>query len=280
MNAKILDGKKTAEDIRGELKTEILELGKRNIIPGLAVVLVGRDPASKVYVAGKRKACEEVGINSVNYELGEDISQDELLKVVEKLNADKKVHGILVQLPLPQHIDEKRIIEAIDPKKDVDCFHPENIGRLFLGEARFLPCTPAGIVELMRRYSIDVSGKDCVVVGRSNIVGKPLALMLMAAGATVTICHSKTRKLKEKTLAAEILISAAGRSGLIAADMVQPGSVVVDVGMNRLADGKLVGDVDFPAASQKASAITPVPGGVGPMTIAMLLRNTVSACKM
>ncbi|MDR3559660.1 MAG: bifunctional methylenetetrahydrofolate dehydrogenase/methenyltetrahydrofolate cyclohydrolase FolD [Candidatus Pacebacteria bacterium] len=288
---KILDGKKIAEEIKLELKAEILEMGKNGMTPGLAVVLVGSDPASRIYVANKKRNCEEVGIKSASYELAENISQSKLMELISRLNDDENIHGILVQLPLPKHIETQKIIEAIDPRKDVDCFHPENAGRLLIGQSarnasrgdadgpRFLPCTPGGILELLKRSNIEVAGKDCVIVGRSNIVGKPLAALLINAGATVTVCHSRTRNLKEKTLRAEILIVATGKAGLISADMVQPGSAVIDVGINRMADGKLVGDVDFENVKNVASAISPVPGGVGPMTIAMLLKNTITAAR-
>lgn len=276
---KILDGKKLAEEIKTELKSEVLELKKRGIIPGLAVIIVGNDEASKIYVKNKKKACEEVEISSEIYELEEKISQEELIKLIGKLNKDETINGILVQLPLPEHIDKNKIILAIDSKKDVDCFHPENIGRIFLDSPRFLPCTPAGIMEILKKNKIGVSGKDVVVVGHSNIVGKPLALMMINAGATVTICNSKTNSLKEKCLKADILVSAVGKTGLIRADMVKQGAVVIDVGINRSAENKLVGDVDFLEVSPIASAITPVPGGVGPMTIVELLRNTVRSAK-
>ena len=266
-------------------------MGKKGVTPGLAVILVGNDPASRIYVANKKKACVEIGIRSESYELAENISQAELLELVAKLNVDKNIHGILVQLPLPKNIETQKIIEAIDPRKDVDCFHAENVGKLFIGQParnasrgdadgpRFLPCTPGGILELLKRYEIEVAGKDCVIVGRSNIVGKPLAAMLINAGATVTVCHSKTKNLKEKTLSGEILIVAVGKTGLIMADMVQPGSTIIDVGINRAADGKLAGDVDFKNVKNIVGAITPVPGGVGPMTIAQLLRNTAAAAR-
>lgn len=277
---KILDGKKLAEEIKAELKTEVLELKEKGIIPGLAVVIVGENSASKIYVKNKKRACEEIGINSQVFELEEKISQDELLEVIGKLNADEKVHGILVQLPLPAHIDKEKIILMIDPKKDVDCFHPENIGKVFLGQETFPPCTPAGILEILERSEIEIIGKDVVIVGRSNIVGKPLALMMMNNGATVTVCHSETKNLKEKCSGADILISAAGKAGLITKDMIKQGAVVIDVGINRNNEGKLTGDVDFSEVSQIASAITPVPGGVGPMTITMLLKNTIKSAKI
>jgi methylenetetrahydrofolate dehydrogenase (NADP+)/methenyltetrahydrofolate cyclohydrolase len=277
--SKILDGKKLAGEIKSKLRSEVLELERKGIIPGLAVVLVGDDAASRVYVERKKKACQEIGIYSESYELGDNISEEKLLDLVEKLNQDKKINGILVQLPLPKHINAQKIIEKIVPKKDVDCFHPENVGKMFLGEPRFLPCTPAGIMEILKRYEIDVLGKDCVVVGKSNIVGKPLAVMLVNAGATVTVCHSKTVNLKGKTLRGDILITAAGKAGLITSGMVKQGAVVIDVGINRDEAGRLTGDADFEEVSQIASAITPVPGGVGPMTIVELMKNTIKAAK-
>ncbi|PIP27851.1 MAG: bifunctional methylenetetrahydrofolate dehydrogenase/methenyltetrahydrofolate cyclohydrolase FolD [Candidatus Moranbacteria bacterium CG23_combo_of_CG06-09_8_20_14_all_35_22] len=279
---KILDGKKLAEEIKKELKVEVLELKKNGIVPGLAVVMVGDDEASKIYVENKKRACEEIGINSEVYELEEKTEEEKLLKLIGKLNKDETVSGILVQLPLPKQIDKEKIILAIDPKKDVDCFHPENIGKIFLGlgQEKFFPCTPAGILEILKRSEIEIIGKDSVIVGRSNIVGKPLALMMINAGATVTVCNSKTKNLKEKCLGADILISAVGHAGLITADMIKQGAVVVDVGMNRNKEGKLVGDVDFLQVSKIASAITPVPGGVGLMTVAMLLCNTLRATKL
>lgn len=279
MIAKILDGKKIASEIKEELKLEIAEMKERGIIPGLAVILVGNDPASKVYVNAKKKACEEIGIYSRVLEMPESTSQPELQDAVEKLNKDEKIHGILVQLPLPKNIDEEIIIETISSQKDIDCFHPENVGRLSIGIGEIKPCTPAGIIEILKRNDMELSGKECVVVGRSNIVGKPMALMLLQENGTVTIAHSKTKNLGEVTKRADILIAAVGKAGLITKDMIKKGVVIVDVGMNRLADGKLVGDVDFESVKEIAGAITPVPGGVGPMTIAMLLKNTVRASK-
>lgn len=275
----IIDGKKLAEKIRTQLKAEVLELREKGIFPGLAVILVGDDAASKIYTTKKKKACEEIGIYSESHEMDGNVSEEDLLELIGKLNENEKISGILVQLPLPSHINTQKIIEAIEPQKDVDCFHPKNIGKMFLADPQFFPCTPAGILEILKEYGISPEGKDCVIVGRSNIVGKPLATMLTNASATVTLCHSKTTDLKEKTRTANILISAVGHPGLITADMVKQGAVIVDVGINRNAEGKLVGDVDFENVSPIASAITPVPGGVGPMTIAMLMRNTVEACK-
>jgi methylenetetrahydrofolate dehydrogenase (NADP+) / methenyltetrahydrofolate cyclohydrolase len=279
MSAKILDGKKIASKIKEELRLEIEKLKEKGTVPGLAVILVGDDSASKIYVASKKKACDEIGIYSQVLEMPENTTQQELEDTIEKLNQDEKIHGILVQLPLPKNIDEEKIIEAIDPKKDVDCFHPENVGKLFIGAEKFLPCTPAGIIEILQRNGIEIAGKECVVVGRSNIVGKPLAIMLLVENGTVTIAHSKTKNLEEVTKRADILVAAVGKAGLITKNMVKKGVVVIDVGMNRLSNGKLVGDVDFDQVKELADAITPVPGGVGPMTIAMLMKNTIIATK-
>jgi methylenetetrahydrofolate dehydrogenase (NADP+)/methenyltetrahydrofolate cyclohydrolase len=276
---KIIDGKKIAEEIKEELKGEVLALAKKGIVPGLAVILVGEDSASQVYVRNKERVAKEVGINSEVVRLPASTSHEELEKIILQYNADEKIHGILVQLPLPEQIDAKRIINLIDPKKDVDCFHPENVGRMMIGEARFLPCTPAGILELLKRTEILVEGKNVVIVGRSNIVGKPLSVMLINLGATVTVCNSKTKSLPEICAQADILISATGRAGLICKEMVKQNAVVVDVGINRNAEGKLVGDVDYIHVCDKTSYITPVPGGVGPMTIIMLMRNTILVAK-
>lgn len=275
--AKILNGKEVSQRIKDELKEEVKKLKNDNIFPGLAVIIVGDDPASRVYVNSKKKACEEIGIYSQEYALPENTTQDELLELVEKLNGDTKINGILVQLPLPSHIDEEAVINAISPKKDVDAFHPVNVGKIMIGNYDFLPCTPAGVMELIKESGIDISGKECVVVGRSNIVGKPQAMLLLHQNATVTICHSRTKDLAEKTKNADILIAAVGKPNFITGDMIKEGAVVIDVGINRIAPKKLVGDVDFESAEKKASAITPVPGGVGPMTIAMLMKNTVKA---
>lgn len=274
--AKIIDGKAISAQIRAELREEV---SKMNTKPGLAVILVGDDLASHTYVRNKKAACEEVGMYSEVHYLPGETTESELLELIEKLNRDEKIHGILVQLPLPAHINESAVIKSIDPGKDVDCFHPYNVGRLTIGEPVFLPCTPAGIMELLSRSGIEVAGKRCVVVGRSNIVGKPIAIMLLHANGTVTVCHSKTKDLAEECRRAEILVSAVGRAGFITADMVSTGAVVIDVGINRGPDGKLCGDVDFAAVEPKASYITPVPGGVGPMTITMLLKNTLVAAK-
>lgn len=278
--AKILDGKKIARQIEQELQAEVLELKKRGIIPGLAVILVGDDIASEIYVRNKEVASKRLGLYSEVYKLENKITEKELLDLIKKLNKKKKIHAVLVQLPLPDHISEEKIVEAISPRKDVDCFHPKNIGKLAIGNGLFYSCTPAGIMELLKRYGLKVSGKEAVVVGASNIVGKPLALMLLNAGATVTICHDKTQNLKEKCLRADILISAVGKVGLITSDMVKQGAVVIDVGMNRGVKAKLRGDVDFKEVNKIAGAMTPVPGGIGPMTIAELLKNTIKAAKL
>ncbi|MFW6035265.1 MAG: bifunctional methylenetetrahydrofolate dehydrogenase/methenyltetrahydrofolate cyclohydrolase FolD [Halothermotrichaceae bacterium] len=279
--ASIIDGKKTAGMIRKELKEEVEILKKKGREPGLAVILVGDDPASETYVKFKERAAKEVGILSEIIRLKGDTSQEELLKKIDELNLDDRIDGILVQLPLPDHIDERFIIESIEPSKDVDGFHPVNTGRLFSGQKdklRFEACTPLGIIELLEREEIEIDGKKVVIVGRSNIVGKPIAHLLLDKNATITICHSHTADLKQETLQADILIAAAGVPEIIKGDMVKKDAVVIDVGINRV-NGKLVGDVDFEAVKKKASYITPVPGGVGPMTIAMLLQNTVKSCK-
>jgi methylenetetrahydrofolate dehydrogenase (NADP+)/methenyltetrahydrofolate cyclohydrolase len=254
------------------------ELRKKGVNPGLAVVLVGENPASQVYVRQKEKASEEVGIVSYKYELPEETTEEKLLSVVTELNADKKVHGILVQLPLPEHLDEKKVIEAISPVKDVDGFHPVNMGRLFTGEPAFVPCTPQGVIELIERSGFEIKGQKAVIVGRSNIVGKPVAMLLLMRHATITMCHTRTRDLAGETKQADILVVAAGRPRVITDEMVKEGAIVIDVGINRV-EGKLVGDVDFETVSRKAKAITPVPGGVGPMTVAMLMKNTLEAAK-
>jgi len=279
MSAKIIDGNKIAREIKDELKSKILLLREKGIIPGLAVILVGEDLASKIYVKNKKKACEEMEISSQIFEMPENTTEEKLVELIQKLNQDSKIHGILVQLPLPGHINEGKIIEAIDPKKDIDCFHPENVGKLSIGIGKLLPCTPAGIMEILKRNDIKIAGRECVVVGKSNIVGKPMAMMFLEEDATVTVAHIKTENLGEITKRADILVTAVGKARLITKDMVKKGAVVVDVGMNRLSNGKLVGDVDFENVKEIASAITPVPGGVGPMTVAMLMRNTVEAAK-
>lgn len=256
------------------------ELKKKGINPGLAVIIVGDDPASRVYVNNKKKACEEVGIYSEEYALPAETPQEELMALIDKLNCDDKISGILVQLPLPKGFDEEAVINAINPKKDVDAFHPVNVGKIMVGNYDFVPCTPAGVMELIKESGIDPKGKECVIVGRSNIVGKPQAMLLLHSDATVTICHSRTNDLAEKTKQADILVVAVGRPNFVTGDMIKPGAVVIDVGINRLENKKLVGDVDFESAEKVAGAITPVPGGVGPMTIAMLMRNTVRAAQI
>ena len=274
----IIDGKATSAAIREEIREQTAQFAKTaGFVPGLAVVLVGENPASQVYVRNKARACEEVGFLSEVYRLPEQTTQKELLALIDKLNADKKIHGILVQLPLPKHLDETELLLRISPNKDVDAFHPFNVGKLTIGDPVFLPCTPAGIMELLRRYGIDPCGKQCVVVGRSNIVGKPMALLLLAANGTVTVCHSRTPDLAAKTREADILVVAIGKAKFITADMVKEGAVVIDVGMDRDENGKLCGDVDFETVAPKCSHITPVPGGVGPMTITMLLQNTLKS---
>ena len=276
MSAMIMDGKALAAKKKEEIRENAAKLRRQ---PGLAVILVGDNPASQVYVRNKEKDCEECGILCYDYRLPQDATQDQVLELVEKMNNYGAVDGILVQLPLPPQIDERVVLEAIAPDKDVDAFHPENVGRIMQGQAYYKPCTPAGVMELLHEYGIDPAGKHCVVVGRSNIVGKPMAMLLLHEDATVTICHSKTKDLKAQCLQADILISAVGKQNLITADMVKPGAVVIDVAMNRNDAGKLCGDVDFAAVSEVASYITPVPGGVGPMTRAMLMENTYKAAK-
>lgn len=278
--ATILDGKTLSMQCKKDIKKQAEALAEKGFRPGMAVVLVGENPASKVYVRNKEKDCQECGIYSAMYHLPEETTEQELLELLDTLNHDPKINGILVQLPLPKQIDSQKVIEAIDPIKDVDAFHPTNVGYLTQGMPRFAPCTPAGIVRLMEAYHIDPAGKHCVVIGRSNIVGKPMALLLLQRNGTVTICHSGTKDLKAQTLQADILISAVGKTGFVTADMVKDGAVVIDVAMNRNAEGKLCGDVDYPAVAEKASAITPVPGGVGPMTRLMLLENTLTACRL
>jgi methylenetetrahydrofolate dehydrogenase (NADP+)/methenyltetrahydrofolate cyclohydrolase len=276
--AKIIDGKAISIEIRQELKHKVIAFEELfGFKPGLAVIIVGTDPASKVYVNNKRKACEEIGYNSFVYELPENTSESELLELIDQLNAREDIHGILAQLPLPKHINEDKVINTISPEKDVDSFHPQNVGKLMLGEPSFMPCTPAGVMELLKRSNIDITGKECVIVGRSNIVGKPMAMLLLQANGTVTVCHSKTKDLKEVCRRADILVVAIGKPKFITADMVKEGVVVIDVGINRLENGKLCGDVDFNNVENIASAITPVPGGCGPMTIAMLMKNTFEA---
>jgi methylenetetrahydrofolate dehydrogenase (NADP+)/methenyltetrahydrofolate cyclohydrolase len=274
----ILDGKLTSQKVRERIREEVLSLGDKRK-PGLAVIIVGDDPASHVYVRNKKKGCEEVGFLSREYALPETTTEEELIKLVKELNDDSEIDGILVQLPLPKHIDDKKVIENIDPSKDVDAFSYHNVGRITVGDYDFLPCTPAGVMELLSEYNIDPCGKNAVVIGRSNIVGKPQALLLLQANATVTVAHSKTKNLAEVARGADILVVAIGKAKFVGADMVKEGAVVVDVGMNRDENGKLCGDVDFEAVEKKASYITPVPGGVGPMTITELLKNTLTSYK-
>lgn len=278
--AKIIDGKAIAAETRTNMANEAAELKKKGITPGLAVVLVGNDPASRTYVTNKEKDCTAAGIHSEEYALLETTKQEELLDLVRKLNEKKEINGILVQLPLPKGLDEQAVIETIDPRKDVDAFHPSNVGRILIGNYHFVPCTPAGIMELLRHESIKVEGKNCVVIGRSNIVGKPMAMLLMHQNGTVTICHSKTKDLKTICRNADILVAAVGKPKFVTADMVKPGAVIIDVGMDRDENGKLCGDVDYAQVEPVASYITPVPGGVGPMTRAMLLKNTITAAKI
>lgn len=275
----IIDGKAVSASVRERIKNEIEILKNSGKETGLAVIIVGNDSASKVYVNNKKKGCAEVGINSYEYALPEETTTEELLELINKLNGDSRVDGILCQLPLPKHIDEKTVINSIAPEKDVDAFHPVNTGHIMIGDYSFLPCTPAGIIEMLKFYNIGISGKECVVIGRSNIVGKPMAMLLLHNSGTVTVCHSKTVNLAEVTRRADILVAAVGKANFVTADMVKDGAVVIDVGMNRNAEGKLCGDVDFEGVKDKCSFITPVPGGVGPMTITMLLNNTLTASK-
>jgi len=277
--AQIIDGKALSRSIRNNLKDEVTTLSESGIVPGLAVVLVGEDPASQVYVRSKKRACARAGIASFSHDLPADISEEKLLRLIDELNADDTIHGILVQLPLPDQIDEKRVIEAISPAKDVDGFHPISVGRLLTGGECFRSCTPAGIIELIESTGTEISGKNAVIVGRSNIVGKPVALMLLEKNATVTICHSRTSNLEAEVGRADIVVAAIGKPAFIPGAWIKPGAVVIDVGINRTESGTLVGDVDYDGASERASFITPVPGGVGPMTIAMLLCNTVKSAQ-
>lgn len=289
MTAKIIDGKQIAAQMREELKQKVAQLKTKGVIPGLAVVLVGEDPASKSYVTAKEKACEEIGMYSSDNRLPASTSQADLLALIDKFNRDPKIHGILVQLPLPKQINEDTVLLAIDPKKDVDGFHPVNVGRMVVGQKAYMPCTPHGVIQLLMRSGVKLDGAEVVVVGRSNIVGKPVANMLIqkspTGNATVTVCHTRTKNLAEHVRRADIIIAAAGRPNTITADMVKPGAAVIDVGVNRIEDAtkkngfRLVGDVDFEAVKEKASLITPVPGGVGPMTITMLLYNTVESAE-
>lgn len=278
--AQIIDGKAVSAAVKQEVAEETAKLkDEKGLKIGLAVVIVGNNPASRVYVNNKKKACEAVGFQSFEYALDENTTQEQLLDLISVLNRDVRVNGILVQLPLPAHIDEKKVIDAISPEKDVDAFHAINVGKIMIGEYAFLPCTPAGVMRLIESTGTEISGKQCVVIGRSNIVGKPMAMLLLHKSGTVTICHSKTQNLKEICLGADILVVAVGKANFVTGDMIKEGAVVIDVGMNRLENGKLCGDVEFESAEKKASYITPVPGGVGPMTIAMLMKNTLTAAK-
>ncbi len=277
--AHLIDGKLISTQIKDELKKEVSDLKEKGIVPCLAVIQVGNDPASSVYVNNKKKACAYIGIESLSYELEEHISQEELLTIIDELNHNNMVNGILVQLPLPKHINEEAVIKAIAPEKDVDGFHPETVGNMCIGSKGFLPCTPAGVIQLLKRSNIEIEGKECVVIGRSNIVGKPMALLLLRENGTVTITHSRTKDLKDITKRADILVAAIGKPKFITADYVKEGAVVIDVGIHRNADNKLCGDVDFDDVVDKVSAITPVPGGVGPMTIAMLMNNCVETVR-
>lgn len=278
--AKIIDGKKIAAEVRADIKRRTAEFTeKTGVVPCLAVVIVGDDPASKIYVRNKHLACLEAGFKSITVELPAETTTEGLLERLETLKDDSSIHGILVQLPLPSHIDEKAVLEFLPPEKDVDAFHERNVGKIMIGKYSFLPCTPAGVMKLLEHENVEIAGKRCVVVGRSNIVGKPMAMLLLHANGTVTMCHSRTRDLADITRRADILVAAVGKPEMITGDMVKEGAVVIDVGMNRLSNGKLVGDVNFAEVEKKASAITPVPGGVGPMTITMLLENTLTAAK-
>ena len=279
MSAKIIDGRAISEKLRERIKSETQELLAGGITPGLAVVIVGDDPASRTYVNNKKKACAQVGFYSEEHALPRETTQEELIALVRELNARSDIHGILVQLPLPEHIDDEAVIAAISPDKDVDAFHAENVGHIMIGDYRFLPCTPAGVMELLHESGIEISGRECVVIGRSNIVGKPMAMLLLHENGTVTVCHSRTKNLAETARRADILVVAIGKAKFVTADMVKPGAVVIDVGMDRDENGRLCGDVDFASVSEVAGYITPVPGGVGPMTITMLLRNTLTAAK-
>ena len=280
MSARILNGKELAERIKNQLKDEVVQLKQKGHNPGLAVVIVGNDPASRIYVNFKKKDCADIGIESYEYALDENISENELISLIKELNKDVKVSGILVQLPLPKHINEEKVISAIDPSKDADCFHPENVGRLMTGNPVFMPCTPAGVMELLKDSGTEISGKECVVVGRSNIVGKPQAILLLAENGTVTVCHSRTKDLEAVCRRADILVVAIGKPEFIKATAVKPGAVVIDVGVNRVGEKKIVGDVEFEPVSEVASILTPPTGGVGPMTRAVLMENTVKAAKI
>lgn len=274
-----IDGKEVSASVRNSITEKVNELRTKGVTPGLAVIIVGNDPASRVYVNNKKKGCEQIGMNSFEYALPEETTTEELISLIEKLNGEKDVHGILCQLPVPKHIDEEIVLNAISPDKDVDAFHPVNCGKVMTGDYTFAPCTPAGMVEMLKYYNIPVAGKHCVIIGRSNIVGKPMAMLMLKENATVTVCHSRTQNLAEITKQADILVAAVGRPKFVTPDMVKDGAVVLDVGINRMDDGKLCGDVDFDAVCEKTSYITPVPGGVGPMTITMLLKNTLAAAE-
>lgn len=276
----IIDGKAVSAKVKEDVKNEVAALKEKGYECALAVIIVGDDPASRVYVNNKKKACELCGIRSVEYALDESTTQEELLELIDKLNADDAINGILCQLPVPEHIDDKTVIERIAPEKDVDCFSCVNVGKMWVGDYAFKPCTPAGVMELIKAYDIDVSGKNCVIIGRSNIVGKPMAALLLEKNATVTICHSKTQNLPEICKNADVIVAAVGRAKFVTADMIKDGAVVIDVGINRNESGKLCGDVDFENVKEKASYITPVPGGCGPMTIAVLMQNTLCALKV
>lgn len=277
--ATIIDGKLVSKKVKDEVANEVLTLKEKGVTPGLAVIIVGDDPASRVYVNNKKKACAQVGFYSEEYALPAETTMEELLDLIDVLNGRDDINGILCQLPLPKHLDEKKVIDYISSSKDVDAFSPVNVGKIMIGDYDFLPCTPAGVMELLKHYNIEVEGKECVVIGRSNIVGKPMGMLLLHKNGTVTICHSRTKNLKEVCKRADILVAAVGIAEFVTADMVKDGAVVIDVGMNRK-DGKLCGDVKFDEVSQKASFITPVPGGVGPMTIGMLMKNTLKAAKI
>ena len=278
--AKIIDGKALAQSIKENIAREVAALKEKGVTPGLAVILVGDDPASKVYVNNKKKACAQVGIYSEEYLLPADTDEKTLLDLIAKLNADKNISGVLLQAPIPPHLDYRKISETISPDKDVDAFHPYNVGKIMIGDFDFVPCTPAGVIELIKSTGTEIAGKNCVVIGRSNIVGKPQAMLLLKENGTVTVCHSKTKDIASFTRGADILVVAVGRAGFVNGDMIKPGAVVIDVGMNRNAEGKLCGDVDFASAEPVAAYITPVPGGVGPMTVTMLLKKTVKAAKL
>lgn len=274
-----IDGKEVSAAVRERISSEVSELKKQGITPGLAVIIVGNDPASRVYVNNKKKGCEQTGMNSFEYALPEETTTEEIISLIEKLNNENGVDGILCQLPVPKHIDGEKVLNAISPEKDVDAFHPVNCGKVMTGDYIFSPCTPAGMVEMLKYYNIPISGKHCVIIGRSNIVGKPMAMLMLKNNATVTVCHSKTENLSEITKQADILVAAVGKTKFVTADMVKEGAVVLDVGINRMENGKLCGDVDFENVAGKTSYITPVPGGVGPMTVTMLLNNTLTAAK-